>query len=126
VPPCCRQPKSAPLGPVCAITLACALALAGSPAAANVKSKAKLNHRETEQTVGLLQQASNLGQFAGPVVLGLWAGHFGWSTAPAIVTPAALVGVAAAFALRGAMHRSRAGQLTTQRMPQTYEASKPF
>jgi predicted MFS family arabinose efflux permease len=51
-------------------------------------------------TIGLVQQASNLGQFAGPVVLGLWAEHLGWSAAPAIVAPAALLGLAAAFALR--------------------------
>ena len=28
-------------------------------------------------TIGLVQQASNLGQFAGPVVLGLWVEHLG-------------------------------------------------
>jgi predicted MFS family arabinose efflux permease len=63
------------------------------------------NLRAVPPTIGLLQQASNLGQFAGPAVLGLWVEHFGWSAAPAIVTPAALVGLAAAFAIRGAMHR---------------------
>ncbi len=77
------------------------------------------NPRAVPPTIGLLQQASNLGQFAGPVVLGLWAQHFGWSAAPAIVTPAALVGLAAAFAIRGAMHRGRAGQLIAQRIQQT-------
>jgi hypothetical protein len=51
-------------------------------------------------TIGLVQQASNLGQFAGPVTLGLWAGHFGWQTAPFIVAPAALFGLASAFTLR--------------------------
>jgi predicted MFS family arabinose efflux permease len=51
-------------------------------------------------TIGLVQQASNLGQFAGPVTLGLWAGHFGWQTAPVIVAPAALFGLAFAFILR--------------------------
>jgi MFS transporter, DHA1 family, inner membrane transport protein len=51
-------------------------------------------------TIGLVQQASNLGQFAGPVTLGLWAGHFGWQTAPVIVAPAALFGLALAFILR--------------------------
>jgi DHA1 family inner membrane transport protein len=51
-------------------------------------------------TIGLVQQASNLGQFAGPVVLGLWVEHLGWQTAPAIVAPAALFGLACAFALR--------------------------
>jgi predicted MFS family arabinose efflux permease len=51
-------------------------------------------------TIGLLQQASNLGQFAGPLVLGLWVEHLGWSAVPSIVAPAALLGLAAAFALR--------------------------
>jgi MFS transporter, DHA1 family, inner membrane transport protein len=51
-------------------------------------------------TIGLVQQASNLGQFAGPVALGLWVEHLGWDAAPLVVAPAALLGLAAAFALR--------------------------
>ncbi len=51
-------------------------------------------------TIGLVQQASNLGQFAGPVVLGLWVEHLGWHAAPAILAPAALFGLASAFVLR--------------------------
>jgi MFS transporter, DHA1 family, inner membrane transport protein len=51
-------------------------------------------------TIGLVQQASNLGQFAGPMALGLWVEHFGWQTAPVIVAPAALFGLAFAFILR--------------------------
>jgi MFS family permease len=51
-------------------------------------------------TIGLVQQASSLGQFAGPLVLGAWVEHFGWQAAPAIVAPAALAGLACAFALR--------------------------
>ena len=51
-------------------------------------------------TIGLVQQASSLGQFAGPASLGLWVEHFGWQVAPAIVAPAALVGLACAFAIR--------------------------
>lgn len=66
------------------------------------------NARATPPTIGLLQQASNLGQFAGPVALGFWVEHFGWRTAPAIVTPAAFVGLAIAFLIRGAMHRRNA------------------
>ena len=52
-------------------------------------------------TIGLLQQASNLGQFTGPFVLGLWAEHFGWSAAPGIVAPAASFGLLAALSIRG-------------------------
>ena len=51
-------------------------------------------------TIGLVQQASNLGQFAGPVILGLWVEQLGWQAAPVIVAPAALLGLAAAFMLR--------------------------
>jgi predicted MFS family arabinose efflux permease len=51
-------------------------------------------------TIGLVQQASNLGQFAGPVVLGVCVEHFGWHAAPVILAPAALVGLASAFVLR--------------------------
>jgi sugar phosphate permease len=51
-------------------------------------------------TNGLVQQASSLGQFAGPASLGLWVEQFGWQAAPAILAPAALLGLASAFALR--------------------------
>jgi len=51
-------------------------------------------------TIGLVQQASNLGQFAGPVTLGLWVDHLGWQAAPAIVAPVALLGLASALVLR--------------------------
>jgi len=51
-------------------------------------------------TIGLVQQASNLGQFAGPVTLGLWVDHLGWHAAPAIVAPVALFGLASALVLR--------------------------
>jgi MFS family permease len=50
--------------------------------------------------IGLLQQASNLGQFTGPVALGLCVEHFGWHSAPALVTPIALLGLVAAFVIR--------------------------
>jgi len=56
-------------------------------------------------TIGMLQQASNLGQFTGPLALGLWVEHFGWHAAPEIVAPAALLGISAAFAIRKAMRR---------------------
>ena len=65
-------------------------------------------------TIGLVQQASNLGQFTGPLVLGLWVEHFGWRAAPAIVAPAALFGLGVAFMIRGAMYcqaQIRQGQL---------------
>jgi len=51
-------------------------------------------------TIGLVQQASSLGQFAGPAALGLWVEHLGWHSAPVILAPAALLGLACALALR--------------------------
>jgi DHA1 family inner membrane transport protein len=51
-------------------------------------------------TIGLVQQASNLGQLAGPVALGLWVEHLGWQAAPTILAPAAVFGLASAFVLR--------------------------
>jgi len=58
------------------------------------------NPAALSSTIGLVQQASNLGQFAGPVALGLWVAHFGWHSVPAIGTPAALAGLILAFAIR--------------------------
>lgn len=51
-------------------------------------------------TIGMLQQASNLGQFTGPFALGLWVQHFGWSAAPAILAPLASLGLVAALIVR--------------------------
>jgi MFS family permease len=69
-------------------------------------------------TIGLVQQASSLGQFAGPALLGLWVEHFGWQAAPAILAPVALLGLASAFALRRIRHRRTARpQRTTGTSP---------
>ena len=54
-------------------------------------------------TIGLVQQASSLGQFAGPASLGLWVEYLGWQAAPAILAPAALLGLACAFATLDSM-----------------------
>ena len=51
-------------------------------------------------TIGLMQQASNLGQFAGPLALGLWVNHLGWQAAPAILAPVALIGLVCALVIR--------------------------
>ena len=51
-------------------------------------------------TIGLLQQASNLGQFAGPFSLGLCAEHFGWISAPLVMTPIAIVGLFLSLLIR--------------------------
>jgi predicted MFS family arabinose efflux permease len=51
-------------------------------------------------TVGLIQQASNIGQFIGPLATGFVAAHFGWPAVPFVLVPAACVGLAIAIALR--------------------------
>ncbi len=53
-------------------------------------------------TIGLLQQASNLGQFAGPMMVGALAAHFGWPSAAFAVVPIAVAGSLACLLLRGA------------------------
>ena len=51
-------------------------------------------------TVGMIQQASNIGQFAGPLATGFWAAHFGWPAVPFVMIPAACVGIAVATGIR--------------------------
>ena len=53
-------------------------------------------------TIGMLQQASNLGQFAGPMMVGALAARFGWPSAAFAVVPIALAGSLACLFLRGA------------------------
>ena len=65
-------------------------------------------------TIGLVQQASSLGQFAGPAALGLWVEHFGWQAAPAILAPAALVGFTSALALRRILATTMAAAPSTR------------
>jgi MFS family permease len=51
-------------------------------------------------TMGLIQQASNVGQFLGPVAAGLFVSRFGWAAIPALLVPAVLVGLTAVFLLK--------------------------
>ena len=51
-------------------------------------------------TIGLIQQASNIGQFVGPVAAGVFVSHFGWPAVPLLLIPAVMVGLAAVFLLR--------------------------
>lgn len=50
--------------------------------------------------LGLLIQASNIGQLLGPAALGAWVEHFGWSRAFVFFLAIALAGVAIALRLR--------------------------
>jgi predicted MFS family arabinose efflux permease len=53
-------------------------------------------------TVGLIQQASNIGQFIGPLATGFFAAHFGWAAVPFVMIPAACAGLATALGIRRA------------------------
>jgi DHA1 family inner membrane transport protein len=51
-------------------------------------------------TIGLLQQASSLGQFIGPLALGLCVDDWGWHAAPLVVTPIGIIGIVIGLQLR--------------------------
>lgn len=51
-------------------------------------------------TMGLIVQATNLGQLFGPAALGAWVEAFGWAAAPALFVIVALTGLAIAAGLR--------------------------
>jgi predicted MFS family arabinose efflux permease len=51
-------------------------------------------------TIGLFQQASNLGQFAGPVTIGFVIERLGWHQVPVAFVPVGLAGLAIALAVR--------------------------
>lgn len=50
--------------------------------------------------IGLVNQSSNIGALAGPVVLGAFVQAFGWERAPFVFVAAMITGVAAALVLR--------------------------
>lgn len=49
---------------------------------------------------GLLAQAGSLGSLAGPPLLALWVGWFGWSLAPVMLLAIAAIGTASALAIK--------------------------
>ncbi|HVY59885.1 MAG TPA: MFS transporter [Xanthobacteraceae bacterium] len=51
-------------------------------------------------TLGLVMQASNLGQLLGPAVLGAWVQRWGWPSAPILFSAIALGGLVLAMRLR--------------------------
>jgi predicted MFS family arabinose efflux permease len=57
--------------------------------------------------IGLVQQASNLGQFAGPTALGWFVDQFGWSAAPVMTVPVAVFGLVTAALVRDGSGKKR-------------------
>ncbi|HEY1152984.1 MAG TPA: MFS transporter [Pseudolabrys sp.] len=53
-------------------------------------------------TLGVIVQASTIGQFLGPAALGGWADNFGWSSAPIMFVILGAVGLMLSLGLRGA------------------------
>ena len=88
--------------PPAAIALAAAIALdlGGLAPGALYAAAPKAAPTAVAPTIGMLQPASNLGQFTGPLALGLWVEYFGWHAAQGIVAPAAMLGISPPFAIR--------------------------
>jgi predicted MFS family arabinose efflux permease len=57
-------------------------------------------------TLGLIIQASNLGQLLGPAALAAWVERFGWARAPILFAAIGLTGLTTAFALRRMLQQS--------------------
>jgi sugar phosphate permease len=57
-------------------------------------------------TLGLINQASNLGNLAGPVALGSTVERFGWSGAPVLFALVAAAGVTIALLVRSALRQT--------------------
>jgi len=60
-------------------------------------------------TLGLIVQASNIGQLLGPAALGSWVEHSGWSSAPVLFAAVALAGITVALLLRRLLPASAEG-----------------
>jgi MFS family permease len=58
-------------------------------------------------TLGLVVQASNLGQLLGPAALAAWVERFGWSSAPLLFAAIAATGIMIALRLRALLGRAK-------------------
>lgn len=56
--------------------------------------------RQLALTIGIIQQASSIGQFVGPVILALWVEHTGWPGARYLYLIIAILGLAIVAQLR--------------------------
>lgn len=57
-------------------------------------------------TIGLVQQASNIGQFLGPVAAGFFVLQFDWPAIPGLIFPVTLMGLVAVALLRARLSKS--------------------
>jgi len=89
-----------PAGGVAAVA-ALAIGVAGLLPGSVFAAVPRLVRRElVTPTIGLIQQASNIGQFVGPVAAGLFVSHFGWPAIPLLIVPVVLCGLALVLMLR--------------------------
>jgi MFS transporter, DHA1 family, inner membrane transport protein len=88
--------------PAVALLAALALGVGGLAPGAIYSSAPKLTPTAEVLpiTVGFFQQASNLGQFAGPLVVGLTIEKLGWGQVPFATVPLAVLGLGIALAIR--------------------------
>jgi MFS transporter, DHA1 family, inner membrane transport protein len=91
-----------PATPVVAALAALALGVGGlAPGAIYASAPRAAPSPETLPiTIGLFQQASNLGQFAGPLVVGLVIEQAGWESVPIATVPVAMFGLGVSLAIR--------------------------
>jgi predicted MFS family arabinose efflux permease len=81
--------------------LACmALAIGGLAPGAFYSAAPQVAPTAESLPIGLFQEASNLGQFAGPIAIGACIEHLGWMWEPVVAVPVALAGIGLAFAIR--------------------------
>jgi MFS transporter, DHA1 family, inner membrane transport protein len=103
--------------PVVALLAALALGVGGlAPGAIYASAPRVTPTAETLPiTIGFFQQASNLGQFVGPLVVGLTIERLGWDRVPIATVPLAALGLGIALAIRR--------QLATSSRPSSRPAS---
>jgi predicted MFS family arabinose efflux permease len=87
---------------VVAVLAAASLAVSGLIPASLIAAAPRLSPEAflLPVTLGLLNQASNIGILVGPAVLGGIVERFGWSGAPALFVAIALIGIAVALRIR--------------------------
>jgi MFS transporter, DHA1 family, inner membrane transport protein len=97
-------------GGVIAATAALALGIGGLSPGSIFAAIPRFAPRPTliTPTVGLVQQASNIGQFIGPLTIGFWAAHFNWPAVPFVMVPVACGGLVVAAGIR-AVQQARQG-----------------
>jgi predicted MFS family arabinose efflux permease len=93
---------------VVAMLASASLAIAGLIPASILAATPRVAPRDhlLGMTLGLIIQASNVGQFLGPAMLAAWVERFGWGRAPILFAAIGLSGLATALVLRRTLQAS--------------------